>query len=68
MKKLSCLTGGSPLTHDFTTEEELFLDLNNGRPVRKTIQGGAFTESEPTRETILFAEVLPLHMEDNHIF
>ncbi|XP_042619684.1 uncharacterized protein LOC109089446 isoform X2 [Cyprinus carpio] len=50
-------TGGGPPTQDFTTAEELALDLNKGKPVIEGIQGGTATDSGPARDTGLFIQV-----------
>ncbi|XP_048058136.1 uncharacterized protein LOC125275333 isoform X2 [Megalobrama amblycephala] len=49
--------GGGPPTQDFTTAEELALDLNKGRPVIEGIQGGTATDSGPARDTGLLLQV-----------
>ncbi len=49
-------TGGGPPTQDFTTAEELALDLNKGKPVIEGIQGGTATDSGPARDTGLFIQ------------
>lgn len=49
-------TGGGPPTQDFTTAEELALDLNKGKPVIEGIQGGTATASGPARDTGLLIQ------------
>lgn len=49
-------TGGGPPTQDFTTAEELALDLNKGKPVIEGIQGGTATDSGPARDTGLLIQ------------
>ncbi|XP_077060455.1 uncharacterized protein LOC143712138 [Siphateles boraxobius] len=50
-------TGGGPPTQDFTTAEELALDLNKGKPVIEGIQGGTSTDSGPASDTGLFIQM-----------
>ncbi len=62
-------TGDGPPTQDFTTAEELALDLNKGKPLIEGIQGGTATDSGPARDRYWplhtrYIIAILLHMEN----